>query len=30
MSQDVEISKLVETPNEEVTVAKILFEIVDD
>jgi hypothetical protein len=30
MRSDVEISKFVETPNEEVTVVKILIEIVDD
>jgi hypothetical protein len=30
MSSDLDISKIVETPNEEVTVVKILIEIVDD
>ena len=27
---DLDVSKIVETPNEEVTVVKILIEIVDD
>lgn len=30
MSSDADISKFVETPNEDVTVVKILIEIVDD
>ena len=30
MNKDADLSKFVETPNEEVTVIKILFEIVDD